>query len=104
MSKCIIKLACHALAIAQHVRWDQMLTLTWIRPSARLEVWPIPVAEKVSKSPSTDLSESSDLGLPFSEPLADQAKKLWTLSGTSCTWAASLPCPGALYYTGGPHH
>jgi hypothetical protein len=53
--------------------------LTWIRPSAG-SFWlnqPIPGPHV----PSTDLPESSDLGLSFSEPLAEQAKELRTLSG-----------------------
>jgi len=54
--------------------------------------------------PSTDLPESSDLGLSFSEPLAEQAKgaldALWRFA-----WAlpgAPHVSSGALYYIAGP--
>jgi hypothetical protein len=70
--------------LSTHGPWHNMCgrvnaRLTWIRPSAG-SFWlnqPIPG----SHVPSTDLPESSDLGLSFSEPLAEQAKELWTLSG-----------------------
>jgi hypothetical protein len=56
------------------------------------------------RSPSTDLPESSVLGLSFSEPVAEKAEKLWTPSGALHGHHPErfTFCPGALYYAAVP--
>lgn len=68
--QCIIKPTCPRMGYGTACAVGSMLELTWISSHGRCP-----------HVPSTDPPESSDLGLSFSEPLAEQAKELWTLSG-----------------------